>query len=90
MNQLWNEVYRLLNVNEDPTAAYNKFFCVYKDAFEFFFRNNLKAFHKMTPRHEWMTKGLLKSSNKKSKLYKKYRLSNPPESKKKFITYQKI
>jgi len=42
----------------------------------------------MTPRHAWMTKGLMKSCVKKSKLYKIYCKEKTNEHKNRYVTYR--
>ena len=67
----WNIVYQSLT-NNRTAAAYECFFNQYNTIFEHCFPEKvLKIGHKITPRHDWMTLGLMKSCCKK-KLYKKY------------------
>jgi hypothetical protein len=88
-NVSWCEVYDLLVFEADPSHAYNVFTDVYKTLFDKFFPLKIiKYSHKMTIRKEWMTKGLLKSCHKKSKLYKKYRKHSKEDDKKRYITYR--
>ena len=48
----------------------------------------LNTCYRKTPRKIWMTPGLVKSCETKSKLYKQSINSKTPESKKKFIIYR--
>jgi len=47
-----------------------------------------KVSNRMTPRHAWMTKGLMKSCIKKSKLYKIYCKDRTGLNKDKYVTYR--
>jgi len=59
--------------HNDQTAAYNCFIDIYLLAFNKHFPEKLvKKNRRTTPINEWMTKGLLRSCNKRSKLYQKY------------------
>ena len=40
------------------------------------------------PRHDWISKGLVKSCNKKSLLYKKYRKNSTPQNKSIYTRYR--
>jgi Reverse transcriptase (RNA-dependent DNA polymerase) len=73
----------------EANKAYDLFLLMYKNAYDKSFplvtrKNKGKSSYKQP----WMTRGLLKSSRKKSLLYLKY-LKNPnPDSKSKFIAYR--
>ena len=47
-----------------------------------------KASKRLSPRQEWMTKGLVKCSNKKSTLYKKFLKSKAVIDKEKYVCYR--
>ena len=51
----------LLNDNVNASDGYDKFSSVYIDIFNNCFPERIpKMSHRLTPRHEWMTKGLMK------------------------------
>ena len=84
----WLEVNQL-SVNDDPSASYAKFIETYSELFEFYFPlKTLNLSHKMTPKTEWITSGLMKCCSKKRLLYKRYMKRRTPESKEKFISYR--
>lgn len=86
---IWDEVNAICNVQNDPNAAYNCFLKIYSLAFNNFFPEKyIKLSRKKVPINEWMTKGLLKSCNTKSKLYKKYKKSKSPIDKEQYIVYR--
>lgn len=72
----WDNVY---NCKDDADLAYLSFFQIFKNIFDYCFplvSSNPKRTRASKP---WFSSGLLKSSIKKHKLYKKY-LSNPTQS----------
>ena len=70
----------------DPNNAYTHFSTAYTDLFEKHFPKKLvRKNHKLVPQAEWMTKGLLKSCNKRSFLYKRYRKSGTSPDREKHI-----
>ena len=72
MSNDWNAVYDHCLIEKDAPAAFNCFANQYRNAFEKNFpKKAIKINHKLIPRQEWMTKGLVKSCFKKSTLYKK-------------------
>jgi len=72
MNYAWDNIDYSLSASNDPSEAYSLFYNVYKDFFDTCFpKVTKKLSYRMTPRKEWMTKGLIVSCNKRSKLYKK-------------------
>ena len=82
----WNLV---INVDSSPNEMYERFFLAYKILFDKHFpQRSIKQSQKFTPRHEWMTKGLMKSCVKKSKLYKKFCISQNGYHKAKYIAYR--
>ena len=82
----WNA---LLTGNLSATEEYDKFCDVYIDVFNIYFPEcTIKLSHRMTPRRPWMTKGLIKSCNKKSKLYRKVCKSQNAALHKKYIAYR--
>ena len=79
----------MINQREDCKVAFNKLSVVYNKAFDKCFPEKIvKLSNRMTPRHDWMTKGLMKSCMKKSKLYRKYCKNRTKENKKRYITYR--
>src|SRR6266496_5287677 len=71
-----------------PTG-YRLFYNGYKDIFDCCFpKVTRKRSYRKTPHNEWMTKCLIVSCNKKSKLYKKYRLNPTGPNKGKYVAYR--
>ena len=71
-NMDWNALYNSIERREDCNIAFSKLSLMYNKAFDNYFPEKLvKLSNRMTPRHDWMTKGLMKSCIKKSKLYRK-------------------
>lgn len=61
-NTNWDALYEILSKRSDPSEAYNYFSCKYQSLFDKYFpEKNIKMSNRMTPRHVWMTKGLMKS-----------------------------
>ena len=86
---IWNEINILCETQNDSTNAYNCFLRIYSLAFDKHFpETTVKKNHWKTPLSDWMTKGLLKSCNKRSKLFKKYKLSNTPSDRQKYVMYR--
>ena len=57
----------------DPTKCYTLFLNLFSLIFEKYFPLTLvKISNSNSPRNDWITKGLIKSCKRKSKLYKKY------------------
>jgi hypothetical protein len=85
----WHGVYNCITLN-NTAAAYDCFLSHYKTIFDKCFPEKImKLSHKLTPRHEWMTKGLVKSCLKKSKLFKKYRKTKAASDKICYLAYKK-
>ena len=80
----------MANNNPNTNIAYNAFLNKYVELYEIHFPLlTIKRSDKKFPRKQWITPGLIKSCNKKSKLYKQY-INNPNEkNEKKFKNYQK-
>ena len=88
-NTDWSEMYDMLSVNSDPSKGYDLFFNKYKSIFDQYFPERLiKLPNSMIPRHDWMTKGLMKSCVKKSKLYRKYCNNRTKANKDKYTAYR--
>ena len=88
-NANWNDVYRYALTENNASLAYECFYKVYRDIFENHFpEKTFKMCHRLTPRHDWMTKGLIKSCFKKSKLYKKYRKNDNALNRNRYIVYR--
>ena len=86
----WTSIISLANNNPNTNIAYNAFLDKYVELYEIHFPLlTIKRSDKKFPRKQWITPGLIKSCNKKSKLYKQY-INNPNEkNEKKFKNYQK-
>ena len=85
----WTYLYDLMDNTDDASGAYDYFLSVYATAFDVHFpMRNLKVSNRMTPRNDWMTKGLMKSCIKKSKLYRTYRKGGTIAQRDKYITYR--
>jgi hypothetical protein len=58
----WDALYNSLSTNLDPSLGYDMFFDTYKVIFDKYFPvRSFKFANRMTPRHAWITKGLMKS-----------------------------
>ena len=85
----WDEVYNCVNNADDTSGAYECFHGIFHSIFiKHFPEITRRGNNKMTPRHEWMTKGLMRSCLRKSKLYKSYRKKGTADSKRKYIAYR--
>ena len=74
---------------EDPNIPYNHFIDAYKDIFDNCFPEKfVKLKPKNAPQAEWMTRGLLRSCNKRSLLYKKYKQNGTAQSREKYLRYR--
>jgi len=83
----WSCMYSLIADTGDASAAYDSFINIYSIALDLYFpTRKLRNSNRMTPRHVWMTKGLMKACIKKSRLYKIYRREN--KNKDKYIFYR--
>ena len=81
---VWTDVYNCV----DPNTSYSKFHDTYLMYFNKHFPiKKAKVRHKHSPRHEWMTKGLINASNKKANLYKKYIKTGKSADKAIYIRY---
>jgi len=54
----------------------------------YFPTQKFKSSNRMTPRHAWMTKGLMRACIKKSRLYKVYRRESTPKNREKYTVYR--
>jgi len=82
----WSCVYILIADTGDASAAYGSFIDTYSIALDLYFPiRKLKNSNRMTPRHVWMTKGLMKACIKKSRLYKIYRRVSTIKNRDKYI-----
>ena len=86
----WLDVYKRCQFDVDTDAAFE---CFHKQYTAIFNKNfpekTIKLSHRLTPRHAWMTKGLIRACLKKSKLYKHYQKSGSDADKNKYKTYKK-
>jgi Reverse transcriptase (RNA-dependent DNA polymerase) len=88
-NTSWESVYKIIHDENNPSQAYDEFAKIYRNAFDIHFpEKSIKKSHKMIPRNEWMTKGLMKSCITKSKLYGTYCKNKTEKNRKKYITYR--
>ena len=79
----------IINNDLNPSVAYDSFFSLYKSIFDVYFpEHTVRISNRMTPRHEWMSKGLLKSCAKKSKLYRQFCKSQCETLHKKYVVYR--
>ena len=85
----WNEISMLASISTMPSDCYSSFISKFLEVFNQFFPNRTFKFSKKKyPRHEWMTKGLIKSCNKKSRLYKKFRQDPSLLNKTKYVIFR--
>jgi len=85
----WSEIDALTVQESDPTVAYEYFYSQFKAIFNRSFpEKTTKLSYRNTPRQPWMTKGLLKSCNKKTNLFKTYCQTQSIQSKNRYITYR--
>ena len=84
----WNAVIDPCLLNSDPSKAYDIFYAEFKRIFDNIFPYQIiKNSYRMTPRHEWITPGIMKSCITKSQLYKKYLSNKSPANKAKYNKY---
>lgn len=85
----WGALYEILAERSDPCEAYKYFFGIYQGTFDKHFpEKRTKLSNRMTPRHEWMTKGLMKSCIRKSKLYRVFCRNRCDANKAKYLSYR--
>ena len=88
-NTNWDNLAYLLCTEPDSSAVFNNFTSTFNQIFdEHFPACNIKLSNRMIPRHEWMTKGLMKSCIKKSKLYRAYCNHKTKVNHDRFTTYR--
>ena len=88
-NTDWSLVYKAINDSKDPSQAYDIFLNIYKAACESSFPEKLvNKSNKMTPQHEWITKGLMRSCIKKSKLYQMFCQNKTDCNKMRYAVYR--
>ena len=75
-NQLNDTIWEDLSGFNDPEAAYDSFLKKFKDIYNSSFPLKKVKTIKLNLKKPWVSKGLLKSINRKNNLYKKY-LNNP-------------
>jgi Reverse transcriptase (RNA-dependent DNA polymerase)/Endonuclease-reverse transcriptase len=79
----------LSDCRDNPNELYEAFFTKYLTIFEKCFpTKSTRPQKRNAPRVIWMTKGLVASCNKKSKLLKKYKLSGSAVDRKIFVKYR--
>ena len=87
----WDRVNVLCEIDNDSSSAYNCFVGNYLLLFNKHFPERLvKHNRRTTPINDWMTKGLLRSCNNKSKLYKIYKKTGSLSAREKFVIYRNI
>ena len=87
---IWSEVYNRCQMDADTNAAFECFHKQYTAIFDKNFQEkSVKLSYRLTPRHAWMTKGLVRACLKKSNLYKHYKKSESEVDKDKYKTYKK-
>ena len=63
---VWNEVYKVINNGGNSNDAMTEFYKVHNEAFESCFPEKIvRQSKKQTPRHDWITKGLISSCKKR-------------------------
>src|SRR5271163_3237209 len=86
----WSDVYNRCQIDVDTDAAFECFHKQYTAICDKNFpQKTIKLGHRLTPRHAWMTKSLVRACLKKSNLYKLYRKSGSDVDKDKYKTYKK-
>ena len=86
----WSDVYYLCQIDGNASAAFESFHTRYVAIFDKCFPEKIiKLSHRLTPRQPWMTKGLVRSCLKKSKLYGIYRRTGFEGDKCKYMAYKK-
>ena len=74
---------------DDVDYSYNKFHELYSTAYKKSFPlESKKVYSRRNPRQEWISSGLIKSCNTKSKLYKKCKVKPTPENIAKYKIYR--
>ena len=75
-------------MQNDPSAAYGLFIGTYAKTFNKYFPEKvIRVNRKHIPLKEWITKGLLRSCNKKSQVFKRYKITSALTDKNKYIKY---
>lgn len=88
-NTDWCSILSDVNPQADTNALFKTFMLVFNKLFNDHFPPKIVKFcRKKTPRSDWITKGLIKSCNKKSSLYKAYRKNPTTENKNKYVRYR--
>jgi len=86
----WSDVYYLCQNDANTSAAFDSFHKRYVAIFDKCFpAKTIKLSHRLTPRQPWMTKGLVRSCLRKSKLYGIYRKTGLEADKSKYMAYKK-
>lgn len=82
----WSNIYRSTCAN----TAYENFISVFKDLYENSFPEKLISHNSKRFKNPWMTKGLLKSSKHKQKLYMKFLKKRSPENESNYKFYKNM
>lgn len=85
----WDDVITCADVDGDASESYSVFHSKFIALFDEHFPLTSNRYSKRSsPRQEWITKGLIKSCNRKSALYKKF-IANPSQAmKRKYVKYR--
>jgi hypothetical protein len=85
----WDNLTYLLSTKANTSTVFNIFSTTFNTIFdEHFSACNFKLSKRMTPKHELMTKGFMKSCIKKSKLYRVYCRNRTKVNKDRFTTFR--
>ena len=88
-SERWDNVTEAVTANLVPGLGYNIFITRFLELFKICFPiRSCRTKNKNCPRTSWITKGLIKCCNKKSKLYKKSITNPTEETKTKYVTYR--
>ena len=82
----WGNLYSISN----PNDAYEYFLKVFSGIYDLAFRLKTFSVKRKTLENPWMTKGLLKSSKRKQKLYEKFVNKRSPRNEKIYKAYKSL
>ena len=86
---LWHEVIETAEYSKETNKAMDCFTTIYSSLFNHHFpEKRFVTSRRNTPRHDWMSKGLVKCCIKKGLLYKKYKKSGTDADKLIYSKYQ--
>ena len=85
----WDDICTEADNTSNVSDLYSKFSDIFCNIFEIFFPlKTVKRSKRSMPQQAWMTRGLVKSCNKKSRLYKAFLQTLTPEKEKAYIKYR--